>query len=235
MLFAVAAGALTTLSPCTLPILPILFGAALAQHRWAPAALAASVALSFTALGLFVATLGFSLGLDAGVFRDIAAIVLLGFGVILIVPPLESRFAGTASGLGAGLARVAAALSIDGVRGQFLLGLVLGAAWAPCAGPTLGAATLLAAQRRDLADVAATMLAFGLGASLPLAALGALSGRLAARRRRALAAFARQGKTVLGAVATLAGLMIVSGLDRSFEAFLVTASPAWLTALTTRL
>ncbi len=63
-------GVLSVLSPCVLPLLPIVLGAAAAEHRWAPAALALGVALSFTALGLFVATIGFALGLDADFFRS---------------------------------------------------------------------------------------------------------------------------------------------------------------------
>ena len=62
---ALLAGVLSTLSPCVLPILPMVLGAAVSEHRFGPAALAAGLTLSFVAIGLFVATIGFSLGLDA--------------------------------------------------------------------------------------------------------------------------------------------------------------------------
>jgi cytochrome c-type biogenesis protein len=88
---------------------------------------------------------------------------------------------------------------------------------------------MLAAQRLELLQVAAIMLAFGSGASLPFISLGALSRVLAARRRGSLLALGRQGKTVLGAVAGLAGSLIVTGLDRPLESLLVNASPEWLT------
>src|SRR5215831_8743656 len=60
---------LSALSPCVLPILPVVLGTAAARHRLAPAALGAGIVLSFSAVGLFIATAGFSMGLDGGVFR----------------------------------------------------------------------------------------------------------------------------------------------------------------------
>ena len=64
-----------------------------------------------------------------------------------------------------------------GPAGQFGVGVLLGAVWSPCVGPTLGAASLLAAQGRDLGQVALTMFVFGLGAALPLLALGIAPAR----------------------------------------------------------
>ena len=65
---ALLAGILSTLSPCVLPLLPIVLGAALTEHRFGPLALAAGVALSFVVVGLFVATVGFAIGLDLTFF-----------------------------------------------------------------------------------------------------------------------------------------------------------------------
>src|SRR5262245_9557011 len=75
---AFLAGILTVLSPCVLPLLPIILGAAASQHRLGPLALAGGLALSFTAIGLFVATIGFTAGLDTGFFRTVSAILLIG-------------------------------------------------------------------------------------------------------------------------------------------------------------
>src|ERR1700676_1698686 len=72
--FAFGAGVLSSLSPCVLPILPIVLGAAVARHRGGPMALAACLALSFACVGLFIATIGLSLGLDAGFLRTLAAL-----------------------------------------------------------------------------------------------------------------------------------------------------------------
>ena len=220
VLFAFSAGVLSSLSPCVLPILPIVLGAAMARHRWGPVALAAGVALSFTGIGLFVAAIGFSLGLDAGVFRTVAAVILIGFGLVMLLPRLQERFALTAGRFSAWIGPLTDRFSVEGLRGQFLLGLVLGIVWSPCVGPTLGAASVLAAQGRELAQVALTMVAFGLGASLPLIGLGVVSRQLASRWRGSLLVMGRRGKTALGTIAGVAGLLIIAGLDRPFETFL---------------
>src|SRR5260370_19588439 len=143
VVFGFSAGVLSSLSPCVLPILPIVLGAAVARHRWGPAALAAGVALSFTGIGLFIATVGFSLGLDDGVFRAVGALVLLGFGLVLLLPSLQDRFSFAANRFSSAMAPVSAGVSGKGLWGQFLLGLTLGLVWSLCVGPTLGAASMM--------------------------------------------------------------------------------------------
>src|SRR5438105_10871117 len=90
---AFVAGVLSILSPCVLPILPIVLGAAASEHRWGPAALAAGLAVSFVAIGLFAATVGYSIGLDAELFRNIAAALMITVGVVILVPRFQERLA----------------------------------------------------------------------------------------------------------------------------------------------
>ena len=90
---ALLAGVLSVLSPCVLPLLPIVLGTAASAHRLGPLALAAGLAISFMAIGLFVATVGFAAGLDTGVCRTIPAILLIGVGLVLLVPKLQEQFA----------------------------------------------------------------------------------------------------------------------------------------------
>src|SRR5262245_57471837 len=90
---ALLAGVLTVLSPCVLPILPIVLGTAASRHRLGPVALAAGLALSFTAIGLFVATVGFAAGFDTDFFRTVSAVLLIGVGLVLLVPKLQEQFA----------------------------------------------------------------------------------------------------------------------------------------------
>jgi len=231
--FALLAGILSALSPCVLPILPIVLGSAVGQHRFGPVALAVGVALSFTVLGLFIATIGYSLGLNDGPFRIAGAVFLLGFGLVLLVPSLQDRFALTASRVSSALAPVSAGVLGNGLWGQFLLGLTLGLVWSPCIGPTLGAASLLAARGDELPQVGMTMLTFALGATLPLIVSGQLSRQFAVRRRGSLLSVGHHGKAVLGVFVGLIGLAILTGLDKSLEAMLVSGSPAWLTRLST--
>src|SRR2546423_943946 len=88
---AFLAGLVSIVSPCVLPLLPVVLGTATSEHRLGPVALAAGLALSFLILGLFVATIGFSLGLDGELFRTFAAILLLAVGIVLVTPVLQAR------------------------------------------------------------------------------------------------------------------------------------------------
>ncbi len=182
LLLAFIAGILSILSPCVLPILPIVLGAAASQHRWGPMALASGLVLAFVVLGLFLATIGHSIGLDAERLRYLAAVLIIAIGVVLLLPVLQARIAVAGGPIGNWADRIFGATRKDGVSGQFLTGALLGAVWSPCVGPTLGAASLLAAEGRDLSEVAVVMLAFGLGAALPLLALGARSHHAVARQ-----------------------------------------------------
>ena len=231
---AFLAGLLTVLSPCVLPLLPIVFGSAASAHRLGPVALAAGVAISFVAIGLFIATIGFSIGLDAGLLRSAAAVLLVLIGFVLIMPPLQQRVAVAAGPVSNWAEQQFGGFSIPGFAGQFCVGLLLGAVWSPCVGPTLGAASVLAAQGKDLGQVALSMLVFGIGAALPLLALGLLSREVLMRWRNRLRAAGAGAKMVLGVVLIVTGVSIVSGLDKKLEEKLVAASPAWLTELTTR-
>ena len=231
---AFVAGVLSTLSPCVLPLLPIVLATAASEHRAGPAALAAGLALSFVVVGLFVALIGFSIGLDSDVFRAVAAALLLGLGLVLLVPRFQASFALAAAPVSGWIEHRAGGFSTSGVGGQFGVGLLLGALWSPCVGPTLGAASLLAAQGRDIAQVAATMLVFGLGAALPLLLLGLLSRETLRRWRDRMMSAGKGGKLALGIVLIATGLLVLSGLDKYLEAILVEASPDWLTQLTTR-
>src|SRR4029079_13517350 len=90
---AFVAGVLSILSPCVLPILPLVLGAAASEHRLGPVALAAGLSVSFVAIGLFAATIGYSIGLDLGFFRNVGAVLMIAIGAILLVPHLQTQLA----------------------------------------------------------------------------------------------------------------------------------------------
>lgn len=232
---AFLAGILSVLSPCVLPLLPLVLGAAASEHRLGPAALAAGLALSFVVIGLFVATVGFAMGLDAEVFQIGAAIMLILVGLVLMVPVAQTRLAVAAGPMSNWTESRFGGFSTAGLPGQFSVGLLLGAVWTPCVGPTLGAASLLASQGRDLGAVALTMLLFGLGAALPLLLLGTLSREMLMRWRNRMMGAGKGLKAALGFILIATGVAIVLGYDKVLQTGLVNASPAWLTDLTTRL
>jgi cytochrome c-type biogenesis protein len=231
---AFVAGILSILSPCVLPILPIVLGAAASEHRWGPAALAAGLSVSFVAIGLFVATIGYSIGLDVGVFRNVAAVFMVAIGAILLVPRLQARLALAGAPLANLSGRYVDVARQAGLPGQVLVGLLLGAVWSPCVGPTLGAASLLAAQGRDLPQVALAMFAFGVGAALPLLTLGMFSREFLLRWRKQMLSAGYRVKLAFGLLFVAIGVLVLFGFDKTVETGLVDASPQWLTDLTTR-
>jgi cytochrome c biogenesis protein CcdA len=233
VVLAFVAGVLSVLSPCVLPILPIVLGAAASERKWGPIALAVGLSVSFVAIGMFVATIGFAIGLDGDHFRYVAATLIVVVGLVLMLPGLQAQLA-VASGPIANWTDTRFGRIRDGTSGQFWIGVLLGAVWSPCVGPTLGAASLLAAQGRDLGQVSIIMFAFGLGAAFPLLALGLLSREAMLRWRHRLASASQSAKSGLGALFVAIGALILTGLDKSVETMLVEASPQWLTDLTTR-
>ena len=232
--FGFVAGMLSTLSPCVLPLLPLVLGPALAAHRFGVLALAGGLVLSFVGIGLFIATVGFAIGLDGDVFRMASAGLLAVMGVVLLSGALQRRFAVASGGVSDFGSRLMARVTPAGLRGQFVLGLLLGAVWSPCVGPTLGAATVLAAQGRDLVSVAAVMVAFGVGTSIPLLLVGSLSRAAMLRWRGRMMSAGKGGKLLLGGSALAMAVLILTGGDHVLEATLVAVSPEWLTDLTTR-
>ena len=231
---SLVAGLLSTLSPCVLPLLPILIGTALTDHRFGPLALAGGLGLSFTFAGVVLASIALHVGFDPRIVRDVGAAALVVVGVILVSAGLQRRFAAVFAGVGRAGDALVSRIAVRGLRGQFALGFVLGIVWAPCVGPTLGAAVTFASQGQALLHVTLVMLVFGVGAAVPLALLGTLSREAMMRNRARLVRFGTAGKYALGTLMIVIGAAILTGADRAVETKLVDWSPDWLTALTTR-
>ncbi len=191
------AGLLSTLSPCVLPLIPLVIGSAIAAHRRGPLALAAGLTLSFAVTGTLIAYAGASIGLGPEMLRKAGAVLLGVFGGMLISSVLQRRFAAATAGLSTAGQNLLTRLPVDGWRGQFVVGLVLGVIWSPCVGPTLGAAVGLASQGRDLGPISLLMFLFGVGAAAPLLILGLLGHSALARMKVSLLRVGHVGKTIL--------------------------------------
>ena len=228
------AGILSTLSPCVVPLIPILCASALNVHRLGPVLMAAGVAFSFAVAGTLLAEAGAVAGLDPGTVRLVAAVLMIVLGLVLLLPALQRRFASLTAGVGGVGHNLLGRFAFDSLPGQFALGAVLGLSWSPCVGPTLGAASVLASQGRDLAQVSTLMLVFGLGAALPLAAIGFGARSLSVHFRNRLIAGAQTSTRVLGGLFLTIGILILLGYDKAIETWVVSHSPQWLLDLTTR-
>ena len=234
-LLALGAGALSTLAPCVLPLIPILVGSALVAHRLGPFALAGGLALSYAVVGVLLAGAGSVAGLEQSTLRTVGAAILLLFGAILLVPGLRAGFASATSALGNAGQGWLGRLSPQGLGGQFLVGVSLGVIWSPCVGPTLGGAIMLAGQGGHLAETGAVMLVFGLGAASPLLVLGSLSRAAVQRVRGRLLSVGHHGRMALGALFVVLGGLVLTEADRAAEAWLLERLPPWLLNLSVSL
>ena len=231
---SLAAGVLSTLSPCVLPIVPILLGSAANAHPKAPLALAGGLALSYAIVGSLLAWAGSNLGVDPTVFKIVGAAIMGALGLVLMSGSLQRKFASATAGIGDAGNQALSRMRLDGLWGQFAIGLTLGVVWSPCVGPTLGAAIVLASQGSNLPQVASLMGVFGVGAALPVLALAYASRSAMSKMRGSMMRAGQAGKTLLGAALVAVAAVILLGLDKPAEAWLVDRSPAWLTELTTR-
>ncbi len=229
--FSFVAGILSTLSPCVFPILPIIIASALQHSRQGLIALIMGISLSFAIAGSLISYAAVAWDFDISVIKNISAYLLLAFGLVILIEPLNQKFSQLASQLmSRGNNKVATYQATD-FGGQFILGLLLGFVWTPCVGPTLGAAISLAIQGDSLPIVFSIMLVFGMGAGVPLLVLGSLSGKIINREK--LTKHVHLMKKVLAVFLILIALSILLGLDRHLETLLVEMMPDWLTDLTT--
>ena len=230
---SLAAGSLTTLSPCVFPILPLVLGGAVQGNRLAPLAMGSGMAISFALIGLIIGALGPSLGIDSDQVRIFGALLLVVFGLVMLVPVLNQRF--TEWMLPIASSANAASSRLDGgsLGGALLLGGVLGLVWSPCSGPLLATALTLVASEGGASRGALMLGLFGIGAAIPLVAVAYASRRGFSRARSWVLAHIDAIKKAFGAVILVSGAAILTGGDKWVEARVVDLLPdAWIGATT---
>ena len=235
LIFAYAAGLLTLINPCVLPILPIVLASALNADRRGPIALAAGLGVAFVIVGIGVNAFGAAIGLDDVLIGQIAAALMVVFGLVLVTPRLGAAFATATAGVANRADAQLNDVDGDNLRGQFLTGVLLGAVWSPCVGPTLGAAIALASQRAELLWVTAVMIAFALGVATFIIGLGMGAREAISKRSAKLRGIAERSKPILGAVLIAVGAALLFGLHHRIEAWLLDVMPIWLQDLSVSL
>lgn len=239
LILAYGAGLLTLINPCVLPVLPLVLASSVDKHRHGPALLALGMGLSFVAFGMLVSTLGYAIGLTPERLSLIGASLMMAFGLVLLVPALNAAFgrmtARVAAHADGGLSTVEAQAATAPWQNQLLGGVLLGAVWSPCIGPTLGSAIGLASTGHNLGWVAAIMASFALGVATLIVALGYGSRQAIRQRQDALKALASRSRQIIGLVFLAVGLMIATGVHTAIEGWLVGALPAWLVDLSVAL
>ena len=220
ILFALVAGAGTALSPCVLPVLPAVLSAGLTGGHRRPLGVATGLALSFTFATVALVYVIDALGLPNDFTRKLAIVVLAGFGLMLLIPPLSDRVEAYASRL----VSAPSGFRGEGFWGGLLLGGALGFVYAPCAGPILAGVITVSASQQFMLDKLVVAFAYGVGSAAVIYAilLGGrkVTGRLAPLRGRI--------NYVMGALMLAVAVLLITDADMRFETALARSAPTIL-------
>jgi cytochrome c biogenesis protein CcdA/thiol-disulfide isomerase/thioredoxin len=208
---AFVAGLITAVSPCVLPVLPIIFGGGVAGHRRRPYAIIAGLATCFLLSILFAAWLLDALGLPDDLLRNISIGLLFLLAATLLFPQVGVWVERP-------LSRLSRRPSGD-LGGGFLLGCALGLVFVPCGGPAIGFVASAAAARDFGPKTIGVAVAYTLGLSVVLLAI-AVGGQRVSNRLRA---GVDRLRIVFGAVLAASAFALVFNLDTKFQTWL----PNW--------
>lgn len=199
VLFALLAGMLTIAAPCTLPVLPILLGGSIGQTgRFRPFFIVLGFVTSFATAVLVFSAIGEVIGIDQNTLRDFAAVLLILFGILLLWPRLLHLVVARSRALVPRSTR-GPVRSWGGNVGGFALGTTLGLVWTPCAGPILASILVVIATSPGFSSGALLLLAYAIGAALPMLAI-AYGGQIATTRARSIARVSGRLQQGFGAV-----------------------------------
>lgn len=228
------AGSLTTLNPCVFPLLPLVLGGALQANRLAPVAMGAGMVAMFASLGLLVGVAGDALGLDPDLIRVVGAWLLIGFGLVMLIPALNEQFTRLVTPLASGAHSATTKLDSGSLGGAFFTGALLGMVWSPCSGPMLASALTMVATEGGALRGTLILGMFGLGAATVLVAVAYASRSGFSRVRGWVLTHMDRVKKLFGVFVLLVGVAILLGGDKWLEAQLVNILPQGWIELTTR-
>ncbi len=224
LLFAFISGLVTILAPCIWPLLPIILSATTTGGKMKPLGITLGITISFA---LFTLTLSYIVKLipfDPDVLRIFAVIVIGFLGLTLIIPRLSqilegyvSRFTGSFAGR-------------EGARNGFIGGLItgfsLGIVWSPCAGPILATIATLAATQSVNTAVVAVTIAYVAGVGIPLFLFATL-GMSFFTKNRLISRYTGKIQQIFGVIMILTALAIITNYDKTIQARLLDAFPAY--------
>jgi cytochrome c biogenesis protein CcdA/thiol-disulfide isomerase/thioredoxin len=219
--FAFLAGAGTALSPCVLPILPVVAAAGVTGGRRRPLGIAVGLGLAFTFAAVALVYVIDALGLPDDVQRTVAIVVLAGFGLAVAIPAIGDR-------VEALLSRVVGAPRMrrgEGFGSGMLVGAGLGLVYFPCAGPILAGVITLSASQSLTLDRLLVVAAYAAGSAAVLYVLLLGGRRLMDRLRPARG----RVQVATGVLMVGAAIVLAVGLDRDFEQSIATGLPDWVT------
>jgi len=229
--FAFLAGIVTILSPCILPLLPIILAGSATGGRSRPIGIVIGFMMSFTIFTLFALAIIRLLGIPADALRTAAIVIIALFGLALIVPKLNNA---AKKGFGrlanAGIHRQTE--SSGGILGGFIIGLSLGLVWSPCVGPIMASVITLAATESVTFQAVLITFAYSLGTAIPMFAIMA-GGRRLIQQNAWLLENTEKIQKIFGVVMILIAIAMMFGIDRRFQAYILDYIPNYANTLTT--
>ena len=167
LFFAFISGIVTILSPCILPVLPIVLSGSVGGKR-RPAGVITGFIASFSLFTLVLSTLVRALNIPPDALRTIAVVLIVLFGLVMVVPWLQKSFEALASRL---TSRRHSPGGKGGFGGGLLVGASLGLVWTPCVGPIMASVISLAVTQSVNSGTVLIILSYSLGTSIPMAGI----------------------------------------------------------------
>jgi cytochrome c biogenesis protein CcdA/thiol-disulfide isomerase/thioredoxin len=227
LVVAFIAGLVTVLSPCILPVLPIVLGSSVNGGKARPFGVVTGLIVSFSIFTLAATQIVNLLHLPASSLRLLAITIILLLGLSLIIPAFNQwieRLLSRLPGLVSNKQR-------SGWWGGVLTGASLGLVWAPCAGPILAAVTTLAATQQVSAGTVAVIVAYAIGSGIPMLGI-AYGGRALAQRSRKLVRYGGRIQKVFGGLMIATAILMIFNLDVTFTVWATTSlAPSWTNTL----
>lgn len=228
ILFAFLAGVVTVLSPCILPLLPIILSSADGTGKQKPFGVVVGFVASFTFFTLFLSTIVRLSGIPAESLRFFSIFILAGFGVSLLIPQVQaqieilfSRFANL----------VPSSQSQTGFFGGLVIGLSLGLLWTPCVGPILASVISLAITGTVTAQAFLITLAYAVGTAIPMFMI-MLAGSTALKKVPWLLRNTSKIQKAFGVLMILTAIGIFLNVDRRFQTWVLQTFPNYGVGLT---
>ncbi len=231
LIFAFLAGIITVLSPCILPILPIILSSSVGgvdTGKSRPIGVVIGFILSFTFFTLFLSTIVRLLGIPADTLRLMSVIIIAGFGFSLLIPQfqvfIEKIFSRAAQHMPNNQGRT-------GLSGGLIIGFSVGLLWTPCVGPILASVISLAITGTVTLDAFLITLAYSIGTAIPMFLI-MLGGQTALKRVPWLTKNLAAIQKVFGVLMILTAMAIFFNFDRKFQTAVLQAFPQYGTGLT---
>lgn len=225
-IFAFLSGIITILSPCILPILPIVLSGSIGG-RSKPFGVVTGFIASFTLFTLLLSSIVQLLNIPPERVRIFAVIIIISFGIVLVIPKVQLQFEIIISKF----IKVKNKKQKSGFIGGFIVGTSLGIVWTPCVGPIMASVVSLAISQQVDGGAVIIILAYSLGTSIPMFGIMVGSRNLLNRFPKITNNTAKLQR-IFGLVMITVGILIAVGLDRKFQAFILKTFPNYGSSIT---